>query len=222
MTDQQNTTPAKAEASAVPSKKGIRTDRRHAVLPVLELLFKLYPALFGSEFLPLKLGVFQEILAAHPEKFKKDSLRAALGIHTRSTRYLAAVASGKWRHDLGGDACEPVAPEHVFLAIVEIYKRRQIRQTADLRPQAIAQIADLIQASGLSCADFEVRIPSTDEISVALLQEAVASFQQSLAKQSATARAFGASGKTIEEFADMYGLAASDVAKALKIAGAIT
>ncbi|MES2944908.1 MAG: ProQ/FINO family protein, partial [Pseudomonadota bacterium] len=45
------------------------------VNPVLERLFELYPHLFGAQFLPLKLGVFHELMAKHPEDFKKDELK---------------------------------------------------------------------------------------------------------------------------------------------------
>ena len=64
--------------------------------------------MFGAQFLPLKLGVFQDLLALHPDVFKRDELKVALGLHARSTRYLESVASGLPRHDLNGDAVEPV------------------------------------------------------------------------------------------------------------------
>jgi ProP effector len=57
---------------------------------VLEQLFALYPKMFGARFLPLKLGAYQDLLAAHPEAFKKEDLKVALGLHARSTRYLEA------------------------------------------------------------------------------------------------------------------------------------
>jgi len=67
--------------------------------------------MFGAHFLPLKLGVFQDLLALHPELFKRDELKVALGLHARSTRYLESVASGLQRHNLQGEPVEPVAPE---------------------------------------------------------------------------------------------------------------
>ena len=89
-------------APAAPKEAGQRLARRPSVLPVLEKLFELYPQLFGAEFLPLKLGIFQELLAKHPEQLERTSLKAALGVHTRSTRYLQCVAAGKARLDLQG------------------------------------------------------------------------------------------------------------------------
>jgi len=36
---------------------------------VLNRLASLYPALFGAEFLPMKRGIYQDLLAAHPDEF---------------------------------------------------------------------------------------------------------------------------------------------------------
>lgn len=200
---------------ATQKKKSGPNERQQAVLPVLEQLFAVCPQLFGAEFLPLKLGIFQDLLAAHPDTFKKDSLRAALGVHTRSTRYLHAVAAGKWRHDLNGVAVEAVAPEHVFAAIVELYRRREKRQKADLRPQVLQQILNAYQASALSRQDYEVAVHSADELSAALLSEAMELDAANRARRAATARAFATSGKTAQEFADMYGLDLAEVEAAI-------
>ncbi|MBX9871402.1 MAG: ProQ/FINO family protein, partial [Burkholderiaceae bacterium] len=52
---------AKSEARAKPAQ------RKQAAMPVLEQLFSLYPHLFGAEFLPLKRGIFQDLLERHPD-----------------------------------------------------------------------------------------------------------------------------------------------------------
>ena len=51
---------------------------RPDVQPVLERLAALHPALFGAVFLPLKRGIFQDLLAAHPDIFEREALKAAL------------------------------------------------------------------------------------------------------------------------------------------------
>jgi ProP effector len=187
-----------------------------SVQPVLEKLFELYPQLFGAEFLPLKLGVFQELLAAHPDHFERDSLKLALGQHTRSTRYLQSVAAGNKRHDLQGVAGDQLAPEHVYFALVELFRRRQRRSRDDLRPKLRNQLMAAFEASGLTHQLYLARVQTKDEAINALLAEALAEHEQKMAKQEATLRAFDSSSKTPEEFADMYGMNARDVIAALK------
>lgn len=186
------------------------------VQPVLEKLFELYPHLFGAQFLPLKLGVYHELLALHPEHFQRDTLKAALGVHTRSTRYLQCVAAGKARHDLQGVAGDPVAPEHIFLAILELHRRRQMRSKEDLSPQLSKQIQAAFEASGLSGSDYLARLLVAHEDAHPALQEAIAGQSQRQARQEALFKAFEASGKSPEEFADMYGTALRDVTSAIE------
>jgi sRNA-binding protein len=197
------TAPDPTPTTPKPAKK---QDRMQAVLPVLEKLFGLYPHLFGAEFRPLKLGIYQELLAAHPEEFQRDTLKAALGQHTRSTRYLHSVAAGVSRHDLQGAAVESVAPEHVYLSILELFRRRQLRAREDLRPQLKAQLMSAFEASGLSRQDYLARVQNSDLKANALLEDALAEVDQKLARQEALLRTFDASGKTLAEFSDMYGL----------------
>ena len=190
-------------------------DRSKAVQPVLEKLFELYPHLFGAEFLPLKLGVFQELLASHPEHFERDTLKAALGRHTRSARYLQSVAAGNKRHDLQGVAIDNVSPAHVYLAMLELFRRRQGRSREDLRPKFRAQLIAAFESSGLNRQEYLSTVQTQDVDANALLEEALAEYDQKLAKQEALSRAFNSSGKTLEEFADMYGLDKRDVRIAL-------
>lgn len=206
------TEPAAAPA-AEPTQKPARGV---TVQPVLEKLFELYPHLFGAEFLPLKLGIFHELLAAHPEQFQRDSLKLALGMHTRSARYLQSVAAGNKRHDLQGAAVEDVSPQHIYLALLELFRRRQSRAKVDLRATFRVQLMAAFDASGLSRQDYQSTVQTNDEDATVLLEEAFAERDHWRAKQEALVRAFEASGKPLEEFADMYGLDPRDVAYALE------
>ena len=190
--------------------------RTREVHPVLEKLFELYPKLFGAKFLPLKLGAFQDLMAENPGTFKKDELKVALGLHARSTRYLECVAAGLARHNLQGEPVEPVAPEHVHHAIMEVFRRRQARSKDDLRPKVRARLVAAIEASGLSREEYVERIRTQDETANALLDEAFADIAAQTAKREALMRAFEASGKTVEQFAEMYGMNPADVAQALE------
>lgn len=209
-------TTALPQAAVSPEATAKKSARLPPVQPVLEKLFELYPHLFGAEFLPLKLGIFQELLAAHPEHFKRDALKAALGVHTRSTRYLQSVAAGQQRHDLAGKAVEPVAPEHVCLALLELFRRKQGRTPDDLQPKFRARLIRAFEASGLAPQDYRTRIVTGDAGANALLEEAFAEYDQQRARQEALCRALESSGKTPAEFAEMYGMDARDVTAALE------
>ncbi len=174
--------------------------------PALDKLFELYPVLFGARFLPLKLGIFHDLLARHPDAFKKDDLKLAMGQHARSTRYLECVAAGLARHDLDGVAVEPVAPEHVHHAIVEVFRRRQARSKADLRPYLRPLLKQAIENSGLSLEDYAALVRVQDEATNALLDDAMVELKAEAAKREALMVTFQASGKTEAEFADMYGM----------------
>lgn len=174
--------------------------------PVLEKLFELYPNLFGAKFLPLKLGIFHDLLARHPEVFKKDALKLAMGQHARSTRYLECVAAGLARHDLDGAAVEPVAPEHVHHAILEVFRRRQARSKDDLRPRLTMLLKQAIENAGLTPDDYAALVRVQDEATNALLDDATAELKAEAAKREALMVTFTASGKSEAEFADMYGM----------------
>lgn len=201
------------QAAAPQSQQPARSRKVH---PALEKLFELYPNMFGARFLPLKLGVFQDLLEKHPDDFKKDDLKVALGLHARSTRYLEAVAAGHPRHDLDGNVVEPVAPEHVHHAILELHRRRAQRSGEDLRPQLVARIARAVEASGLDREAYAVLVRSRDEETNAVLDEALAELAREAAKREALLRAFEASGRSSEhEFAEMYGMNTDEVARTL-------
>jgi sRNA-binding protein len=198
---------ATAEAGDEPATPA--TPKRAAkpdVFPVLEKMAALYPPLFGAVFLPLKRGIFQDLLAAHPEDFERDSLKAALSLHTRSTRYLTAVASGEDRHDLEGKPVEAMAPEHVHHALLEVFRRRQTRSKEDLRPKLIQRIVVACEASGLTPQAYAELVRSRDEAANAVLDDAMVEAEARAAKTEALLQAFKASGKSLEVFADMYGM----------------
>jgi len=211
MTDTLPETSLPAAVPTAPQEQATRPSRVQSVRPVLEKLFELYPHLFGAKFLPLKLGVFQELLERHPEHFKRDTLKAALGVHTRSTRYLQSVAAGQQRHDLDGVAVENLAPEHVHFALLELFRRRQLRSKEDLRPELRRQLVIAFEASGLTRQDYLSRVQTKDADANALLEKALVQHGEKLAKHEALLSAFENSGKTINEFAAMYGLDQNDV-----------
>jgi ProP effector len=209
--------PQRGQRGGTNPPTGAAPARHH---PMLDQLASLYPALFGAEFLPMKRGIFQDLLDAHPDALDKDGLKAALALHTRSTRYLTAVASGHPRCDLSGQPVEDLAPEHVHHALVEVFRRRQGRAPQDLRPKLRQRIEQAFEASGLGAEAYAALVQTRDEAVNALTQEALDAVVARAAKDAALLRAFEASGKTVDEFADMYGMGGADANRTLERARA--
>lgn len=184
--------------------------------PTLEQLASLYPQLFGARFLPLKRGIFHELMAAHPDTFTTEALKTALALHTRSTRYLSAVAEGLKRHDLQGQPVEDMAPEHVYHALQEVFKRRQGRAPQeDLGTKLVRRIVQALDASGLSREAYAELVRGKDERANAALDAALAQVAERSAKDEALLRAFEASGQPMAAFADMYGMEPGATAQAI-------
>ncbi|MCX7251807.1 MAG: ProQ/FinO family protein [Burkholderiales bacterium] len=179
--------------------------------PVLQQLADWYPQLFGEQPRPLKRGIYADLLAAQPEGLDAEGLKAALALHTRSTRYLSSVAAGQARHDLAGQAVEDMAPEHVLHALLEVHRRRQGRSQEDLRPKLRQRIAQAFEASGLSREDYAVLLPSRDPAVQAQFDQALDEAGARAAKDAALHRAYSASGLEPTAFADSYGLPLGEV-----------
>ena len=60
---------------------------------------------------PLSIGIDKQIIARLPEVNRK-ALRIALGIHTKSSRYLKAMEKATVRYDLDGNSAEQVTDAH--------------------------------------------------------------------------------------------------------------
>lgn len=184
--------------------------------PVLQQLADWYPQLFGEQPRPLKRGIYADLLAAQPESLDAEGLKAALALHTRSTRYLSSVAAGQARHDLAGQAVEDMAPEHVLHALLEVHRRRQGRSQEDLRPKLRQRIAQAFEASGLSREDYAVLLPSRDPAVQAQFDQALDEAGARAAKDAALHRAYSASGLEPTAFADSYGLPLGEVQRMLE------
>lgn len=206
-------TPGSTPLRPKPQRKG--PPRARVPHPVLQKLFELHPQLFGAQFKPLKIGVFEELMTRHPEAFKREDLKVALGLHARSTAYLESVAAGLQRHDLDGNAVAPVAPEHVHHAILEVFRRRQARTREDLRPHVVTRLVAAIEASGISPQEYAAQMRTQDEMSSTILDAAVARLAERSARREALTRAYQASGLDMQAFAEMYGMDPAEVVHTL-------
>lgn len=223
MNDTQVKLPRSTQSSSQPRRRrgpapaGQGQQRAQAPAhPVLQQLAGWYPKLFGEQPRPLKRGIYADLLAAQPEGLDAEGLKAALALHTRSTRYLSSVAAGQARHDLAGQPVEAMAPEHVLHALLEVHRRRQARSQEDLKPKLRQRIAQAFEASGLSREDYAALLPSRDPAVQALFDQALDEAAARAAKDAALHRAYSASGLEPAAFADSYGLPAGEVQRMLE------
>ncbi len=209
----QPTRPSRPARGARPTARTAPATPRH---PLLLQLAQWHPELFGDEPRPLKRGIYEDLLAAHGGTVAAEELKAALALHTRSTRYLNALASGQPRRGLDGQAVEPVAPDQRFHAIVEVYRRRQQRSPEDLKPQLRQRIVRAFEASGLGREAYAVLVRGRDEAINAITEAALDEASARMAREAALLRAFEASGQEVDTFAGGYGLAVDEARRMLE------
>lgn len=197
-----SSTPTAARSGSRKPRRGA-APRRH---PLLEQLAAWHPAVFGPVARPLKRGIFHDLMRLHPE-LSAPELKAALALHTRSTRYLRAVASGAPRLDLDGSFAEPTAPEHQIHALLECVRRATGREPeGDATAKLHRQLVEIIEASGRTTLEGWDELRGRSEAEQAALEAALAEVSQRAARDEALLRAFEASAATLADFADMYGL----------------
>lgn len=210
-TDEGGTTDNVGEMEKQEEKKRRPAGRPREPHPLLHRLAEWHPQLFGARFAPLKLGIYEDLMQRHPE-IDPAELKGALAWHARSTPYLETVAAGQKRCDLDGQPLEDVAPEHRHHAIMEVYRRRQLRTKQDLKPWLVERLVQAIDASGLAREAYLERVRTHDE----QLDAAFAAIAERNARREAVRRAFEASGRSVEEFADMYGMDVDTVRAAVQ------
>jgi ProP effector len=174
---------------------------------MLKQLSQLYPHLFGALIKPLKRGIYHDILLDQPTAIDAQILKIVLAHHTRSTRYLSAVADGLPRFSLLNESIEAMAPEHIYYALHEIYRRRQLRSSENLNPALVLQIIALFDKSELTKAEFDALLRTKNATQNSILDECLAALSQRSAKDQALVHAFESTNlDNIQDFSDMYGL----------------
>jgi len=105
------TTPA--DAAAIPNAAPDAAAAAPAPAPSARTLLKQFQQEFKAfrDCLPLAIGIDKQILARMPGVERK-AMRAALGIHTGSLRYLRAMEKATVRYDLDGTAGAEVTETH--------------------------------------------------------------------------------------------------------------
>jgi len=108
--------PQAATAPAAPAPAPAQGMSARSLLKQLQQEFPAF-----RDCLPLSIGIDKQLLARMPGLDKKV-MRAALGIHTGSMRYLRAMEKAKVRYDLDGSAGAEVPEAH------RVHAKEQLQQ----------------------------------------------------------------------------------------------
>ncbi len=143
-------------SQAVPEQETVPAEQ--AVAPVatpapnaralLKQFQQQFPAF--SKCLPLSIGIDKQILAVMPGLDKK-TMRAALGIHTGSLRYLRVMEKATVRHDLDGTTGAEVTDthrKHATEVLQQRFKKEAERKKAE-RDAAQAEEANRLRQEKL-------------------------------------------------------------------------
>jgi ProP effector len=126
---------------------------------LLKQLQHQFPAF--RDCLPLAIGIDKQLLARMPDLDRK-TMRAALGIHTGSLRYLRAMEKATVRYDLDGTAGAEVTDTHRLHAkevLQQRFKKEAERKKAErdaaqaeeatrLRQEKLLQLASKFSRNG--------------------------------------------------------------------------
>jgi ProP effector len=136
------TTPAEsADITATPAAPEQAKAPALSARALLKQLQQEFPAF--RDCLPLAIGIDKQLLARMPGLDRK-TMRAALGIHTGSMRYLRAMEKAKVRFDLDGTPGAEVTDTHRLHAkeqLQERFKKEAERKKAE-RDAAAAEEAN--------------------------------------------------------------------------------
>ena len=125
-----------AAAPAQPAAAGADAQSPRALLKQLQQQFAAF-----RDCLPLAIGIDKQILARLPTLNRK-LMRAALGIHTGSMRYLRAMEKATVRYDLDGTAGAEVPDTHRAHAkelLQQRFKKEAERKKAEREAEVQAE-----------------------------------------------------------------------------------
>lgn len=140
--DSTNNAAASPEtAAAAPSAAGATPAAAPSARALLKQLSQQFPPF--RDFLPLAIGIDKQILAQVPGIDRK-LMRAALGIHTGSQRYLRAMEKATVRYNLDGSTGAEVTDvhrKHAKDTLSERFRKEAERKKAEREAQAAEEAA---------------------------------------------------------------------------------
>jgi ProP effector len=142
----QDATPAPAPSeAAAPAVQPSTPAQGQSARALLKQLQQEFPAFRNC--LPLAIGIDKQLLARMPDLDRK-TMRAALGIHTGSLRYLRVMEKATVRYDLDGQPGAEVTDthrKHAKEVLQQRFKKEADRKKAEREAAAAEEAAKVRQ-----------------------------------------------------------------------------
>lgn len=100
-------------------------------------LMKTYPALFNDQFIPMPIGIFEQLSANIPADISKTDLRTTLGWYASRIKYLNHVISHENRLNLDGTVAGLITAEEKAAATKKIKDILQAKRINAKKPSAV-------------------------------------------------------------------------------------
>lgn len=117
-------------------------------------LRRLHPEVFGTLTRPLRIGIFDDLLAAYPGQLSRKLLFAFLGAHTARQTYLESLAAGGPRYALDGSADGEVTEQEQLFAKTQLEQAASQRADSHFERQARSRTLKAFKSSGLNRKQF--------------------------------------------------------------------
>jgi len=175
---------------------------------------KLYPEVFKS-IKPLKVGIYNDLIAIHGEQNKKI-IRAILGFWTQHANYLFAVAAGGARYALDGVACGEISAAEIEDAKNKLDKinSAQIKENAEKKYRS--QLLKSFESSGLSRYEFAQKNRMTETDVSSALDIATNERKARMEQRLKIVDKLEKSGLSVEEFAKSSKFSLNAIKKAVE------
>jgi ProP effector len=146
-----------------------KTARRAKITATIELLCNRFPQTFSRRGpQPLKVGIYDDALAALGGAVQPRDLKPGLRAYTSNARYLGALSAGACRVGLDGKPAGTVTPEDEAVA-----KARLAELAKGIAPRAKVAAAQAVpKASSIEAAAENPKPPVSKRLSLADLREA--------------------------------------------------
>ncbi len=179
-------------------------------------LRNIYPTIFKT-VVPLKIGIFHDLLAAHQDELPRGKLYGFLGRHTSTVAYLSAVAKGGPRFAMDGSIFGEVTEDERLHALGKLDEiRKEEEESGDLARKKRSELRKAFAASGLKAKPYAEAIGMDLPLFNRVMERAKSEHAERQAKRQNLVAKFKTSGLGESEFAASQKMSVAALKRAIQ------